>query len=374
MPARTTSAILIERHGAPDVLVERVVPLRDPGPHEVRLRVDAAGVNFADLVMRAGMYGTVPPRPYSPGFEVAGEIVQAGAEAAGWRSGDRAVALIRYGGYARELIVPVQHLFRYADGMSPTEAAAVPVAFLTAWVALFETGNARPGDAVLVLSAGGGVGSAAVQLARWRGLRAIGTAGTETKRAFVVQRLGAEACFDSRGAWEQDVAALLGASEETGRLERATHELCAFLVEVLGIRAIPGRFPHRVGLHASCHGLRVLRQGCASERVETAPADPARRLLESIEGVEIAPLRRPDECCGFGGSFAVEEEAVSCLMGNDRIDDHRGAGAEVLTSTDASCLLHLSGIARRRDLSLRVMHVAEILEQACRDAAEASPA
>jgi len=169
-------------------------------------------------------------------------------------------------------------------------------------------------------------------------------------------------------------AALLGASEETGRLERATHELCAFLVEVLGIRAIPGRFPHRVGLHASCHGLRVLRQGCASERVETAPADPARRLLESIEGVEIAPLRRPDECCGFGGSFAVEEEAVSCLMGNDRIDDHRGAGAEVLTSTDASCLLHLSGIARRRDLSLRVMHVAEILEQACRDAAEASPA
>ncbi|MBE0592522.1 MAG: alcohol dehydrogenase catalytic domain-containing protein, partial [Gemmatimonadales bacterium] len=175
MPARTTSAILIERHGPPHVLVERVVPLRDPGPDEVRLRVDAAGVNFADLVMRAGMYGTVPPRPYSPGFEVAGEIVQAGAEAAGWRPGDRAVALIRYGGYARELIVPVQHLFRYADSLTSPEAAAVPVAFLTAWVALFETGNARPGDVVLVLSAGGGVGSAAVQLARWRGLRAVGT-------------------------------------------------------------------------------------------------------------------------------------------------------------------------------------------------------
>ncbi|KPK02805.1 MAG: hypothetical protein AMS20_11610 [Gemmatimonas sp. SG8_28] len=249
MPARTTSAILIERHGAPDVLVERVVPLRDPGPHEVRLRVDAAGVNFADLVMRAGMYGTVPPRPYSPGFEVAGEIVQAGAEAAGWRSGDRAVALIRYGGYARELIVPVQHLFRYADGMSPTEAAAVPVAFLTAWVALFETGNARPGDAVLVLSAGGGVGSAAVQLARWRGLRAIGTAGTETKRAFVVQRLGAEACFDSRGHWESDVAALVGArgidialDAMGGRATAACRRLLAPLGRVV-FYGMSGAFP-----------------------------------------------------------------------------------------------------------------------------------
>jgi L-lactate dehydrogenase complex protein LldE len=168
--------------------------------------------------------------------------------------------------------------------------------------------------------------------------------------------------------------ALLGASAETSRLERRTHELCGFLVDVLGVREIPGSFPHRVGLHASCHGLRELRQGSASERVEPAGADPARKLLESIEGVEIAPLRRPDECCGFGGAFAVEEEAVSCLMGNDRIDDHQSAGAEVLTSTDASCLLHLSGLARRRALPLRVMHVAEILALAGRNVTDATSA
>ena len=103
MLAQTTTAILIERHGPPDVLVERVVPLRDPGPDEVRLRVHAVGVNFADLVMRAGMYGTVPPRPYSPGFEVAGTVIAVGPQVTQWRPGDRAVALIRYGGYAREL-------------------------------------------------------------------------------------------------------------------------------------------------------------------------------------------------------------------------------------------------------------------------------
>lgn len=211
MPDRATSAILIERHGPPEALVERVIPLPDPGPDEVRLRVHAVGVNFADLVMRAGMYGTVPPRPYSPGFEVAGTVVEVGPQVVEWRPGDRAVALIPHGGYARELVVSVRHLFRAAAALTAAEAAAIPVAFLTAWIALFETGNARPGDVVLVLSAGGGVGSAAVQLARWRGLRVIGTAGTEAKCAFVVERLRAEACVDSRADWEREVAAVIGA-------------------------------------------------------------------------------------------------------------------------------------------------------------------
>jgi NADPH:quinone reductase-like Zn-dependent oxidoreductase len=210
MPSRTTSAILIERHGPPGVLVERSVPLRAPGPEEVTLRVQAVGVNFADLVMRAGMYGTVPPRPYSPGFEVTGEIVEVGAEVEGWRAGERAVALIRYGGYAREVTVHVRNLFRAPASLSAAECAAVPVAFLTAWFALFETGIARPGDAVLILGAGGGVGTAAVQLAVWRGLRAIGTAGAEAKRRFVVEGLGADACFDSHGDWEGEVRALVG--------------------------------------------------------------------------------------------------------------------------------------------------------------------
>jgi len=203
-------AILIERLGPPEVLVEREVPLREPGPGEVHLRVGAAGVNFADLLQRVGLYGTVPPLPFSPGFEVEGEVVRTGAEVRDWRPGDRAVALIRHGGYARDLVVPGRQLFHYPAALTPVEAAAVPVAFLTAWVALFEAARARPGETALVLGAAGGVGTAAVQLGVLKGLRVIGTAGTPEKRAFVTERLGAAACFDSRGDWEPDVRGLVG--------------------------------------------------------------------------------------------------------------------------------------------------------------------
>jgi NADPH:quinone reductase-like Zn-dependent oxidoreductase len=206
----TTQAILIERHGPPEAFVERDVPLADVGPTDVHLRVQAVGVNFADLAMRAGLYGTVPPRPYSPGFEIAAEVVRVGGAVDGWQPGDRAVALIRHGGYARDVVTNAAHLFRYPESLSPVEAAAVPVVFLTAWVCIFEAARARGGETVLVLGAGGGVGTAAVQLLVTRGLTAIGTAGTEEKRRFVTAELGAAACFDSRGNWEPDVRALVG--------------------------------------------------------------------------------------------------------------------------------------------------------------------
>jgi len=93
-----TQAVLIERHGDPEVLVERTVPVRDPGAGEVHLEVAAAGVNFADLLMRAGIYATVPPLPYSPGFEVSGIVRRVGPGISGWAPGDRAVGLLRYGG------------------------------------------------------------------------------------------------------------------------------------------------------------------------------------------------------------------------------------------------------------------------------------
>jgi NADPH:quinone reductase-like Zn-dependent oxidoreductase len=205
-----TRAVLIERHGAPEVLVEREVPLRELGATDVRLRVKAAGVNFADLFMRAGLYDTVPPRPYSPGFEVAGEVIEVGPQVDGWRVGDRAVALLRYGGYARDLVVPAAQIFRYPPSLTAVQAAAIPVVFLTAWVCLFEVGNARAGETGLVLGAGGGVGTAAVQLAVRRGLRVIGTAGDQRKRKFVTEELGAEACFDSRSEWEDGVREFVG--------------------------------------------------------------------------------------------------------------------------------------------------------------------
>ena len=206
----TTRAILIERLGPPDVLVERTVPLRAPGAGQVHVKVAAAGLNFADLLMRVGLYGTVPPRPFSPGFEVAGEVVRVGSGVQDWRTGDRAIALMRYGGYAHDVIVPAENLFRYPASLSPVQAAAIPVAFLTAWVCLFEAARARAGETVLILGAAGGVGTAAVQLACDAGLRVIGTAGTESKRAFVTAQLGAEVCFDAHDDWESGVRHLVG--------------------------------------------------------------------------------------------------------------------------------------------------------------------
>ncbi len=209
MPA-TTLSVQIPRLGAPEVLTERETPLPDPGPGEIHLRVRAAGVNFADLLQRVGLYGRVPPLPYAPGFEVAGEVARVGAGVVRWKPGDPAVALLRFGGYARDVVLPAGQIFPYPSSLSPAQAAAVPVIFLTAWVCLFETGHARPGDTARVLGAGGGVGTAAVQLAVQRGLSVLGTAGTAAKREFVVRELGAQACFDSRGTWEREVREALG--------------------------------------------------------------------------------------------------------------------------------------------------------------------
>jgi NADPH:quinone reductase-like Zn-dependent oxidoreductase len=208
--AGSTLAIQISRFGPPETLAETEVPLPDPGPGEIHLRVAASGVNFADLLQRVGLYGTIPDLPYAPGFEVAGQVARVGENVEGWKTGDRAVALLRFGGYARDVVLPAHQAFPFPGQLSFPEAAAVPVVFLTAWVCLFETGHARPGDTALVLGAGGGVGTAAVQLAVDRGLRVFGTAGSPEKRSFVVEQLGAEACFDSRGAWADDLFEALG--------------------------------------------------------------------------------------------------------------------------------------------------------------------
>jgi L-lactate dehydrogenase complex protein LldE len=145
-------------------------------------------------------------------------------------------------------------------------------------------------------------------------------------------------------------------------LKAKTFELCEFLHDVAGVSGAPGRFPYRVGLHQSCHGLRELRLGRSSEIVGESYSK-IRRLLESLDGIQFAEPSRPDECCGFGGTFAVSEEAVSCMMGLDRIHDHERAGAAVLTAADMSCLMHLDGLIRRQRKPIRVMHVAEILAE-----------
>jgi len=155
---------------------------------------------------------------------------------------------------------------------------------------------------------------------------------------------------------------LLAGQPELDRLKRSTFELCEFLVDVLKVPKMPGRFAHKVGLHESCHGLRELRLGSGSER-RVPGFNKVRALLEHLEDIQLVELTR-DECCGFGGTFAINEEAVSCMMGKDRIADHERGGAEIITGADMSCLMHMDGLIRRARRPLRVMHVAEILAEA----------
>ena len=148
-------------------------------------------------------------------------------------------------------------------------------------------------------------------------------------------------------------------------LKHRTFELCEFIHDVLEIRGLKGRFAHRVGLHQSCHGLRELRLANSSELVAES-YNKVRSLLASLDGIQLTLLERPDECCGFGGTFAVSEEAVSCMMGLDRIADHENAGSEIITAGDMSCLMHLDGLIRRQGKPIRILHVAEILAEATR--------
>lgn len=142
-----------------------------------------------------------------------------------------------------------------------------------------------------------------------------------------------------------------------------TFELCEYLVDVAKVTRVDGEFARKVGLHMSCHGLRELRVAKSSERMG-APFNKVKVLLEQLRGIELVELKRPDECCGFGGTFAVAEEAVSCLMGHDRIADHEEAGADIIAGFDMSCLMHLEGLLNRDKKPMKVLHVAQILEQA----------
>ena len=153
---------------------------------------------------------------------------------------------------------------------------------------------------------------------------------------------------------------ILEQTPEVARVEASTYELSEFLTDVLHVSHWEGSFPHRVGLHQACHGLRELRLAKPSE-VVTPSVGKVTQLLERLEGIEFVELERTDECCGFGGTFAVSEEAVSVQMGLDRLSDHVAKGAEVLVSADMSCIMHLKGLALRQQLPMRFTHVAELL-------------
>lgn len=190
--------VVIPRHGPPEVFEVRDAPVPEPGAGQVRIRVRAAGINFADVLARIGVYPDAPRPPAVVGYEVAGVIDAAGAGVTAPHVGDRVIALTRFGGYADYVVVPAYQAFRFPDALSDAEAAAVPVTYLTAALALYRMAALSSGDTVLVHNAGGGLGIAAVQLARLKRATVFGTASAAKHTALA--SFGVEHAIDYRHA------------------------------------------------------------------------------------------------------------------------------------------------------------------------------
>jgi NADPH:quinone reductase-like Zn-dependent oxidoreductase len=189
---------VITRHGPPDVFEVREAPDPVAGDTDLRIRVRAAGVNFADVLSRLGLYPDAPTPPVVVGYEVAGHIDTVGRSVTGFTPGDRVIALTRFGGYSDMVVVPADRAFHFPHELSDAEAAAVPVNYLTAALALYRMAALVPGETVLVHNAGGGVGIAATQLAQLRRATVIGTASAAKHGA--LRTFGVEHAIDYRHA------------------------------------------------------------------------------------------------------------------------------------------------------------------------------
>ena len=194
-------AIVVRRYGPPEVLVIQQVPEPKPNAGEVLIRVKAIGVNFADLMQRMGVYPGTPKPPLVPGLEIAGVVEKAaeggrGGEGEPLQAGDAVVATPHFNAYAEWVAVPARHVYRLPAGIRFEEGAAIPVNYLTAYHAMFTMGNLQPGDRILIHGAAGGVGIAAVQLARSRGFEIFGTAGP-AKQDFL-RKIGVDHAIDNQ--------------------------------------------------------------------------------------------------------------------------------------------------------------------------------
>ena len=159
-------AVVITKHGGPEVLEVQERPDPQLGPGEVRIEVAAAGINFADVMARMGLYQDAPPTPCIVGYEVAGTILELGEGVDGLTPGQRVLAGTKFGGYASQVCVPASDVVPLPDALSFEQGAAVPVNYATAWAGLIGYGVLEAGERVLVHSAGGGVGIAAIQIAK----------------------------------------------------------------------------------------------------------------------------------------------------------------------------------------------------------------
>ena len=217
--------VVLTALGGPEVLKVIEDDIRDPGANELRIRILACGVAFADVLMRRGMYSGVPPLPYSPGYDIVGVVDSCGAGVTQWKPGDLVTALTRIGGYSRYIVLPESELVRVPAGLDPAEAVSLVLNYTTAYQLIHRIAKLRLGESVLIHGAGGGVGTAALQLGSLLGVKMFGTASKAKHdlvaalggipidyrtEGFVQRAAGVDAVFDPIGGrnWMRSYRAL----------------------------------------------------------------------------------------------------------------------------------------------------------------------
>ncbi len=194
-------SVVITKHGGPGVFEVQERPDPELGPGQVRIAVAAAGINFADVMARIGLYADAPKPPCVVGYEVAGTILELGDGVEGLAHGQRVVAGTQFGGYASQVVVPANDVVALPDELTFEQGAAIPVNYSTAWAGLVGYGSLQRGERVLVHSAGGGVGIAATQIAKRYGAEVYGTASPGKHER--IKELGVDHALDyTRKGWD----------------------------------------------------------------------------------------------------------------------------------------------------------------------------
>lgn len=204
--------LAITRHGGPEVFQQIEIAIPDLSQGAIMIRTHFAGINFADIMARVGLYPDAPKPPVVVGYEVSGVVEGVGPGVTGFKPGDKVLALTRFGGYSSRVVVPQEQVRLVPEGVSLEAAAALPVVYITAYLMLYKLGNLVMGDTVLIHGAGGGVGTAAMQLARLKGARVFATASRGKHER--VRSMGAELVVDP--AQDDFVAMVLDATEGRG--------------------------------------------------------------------------------------------------------------------------------------------------------------
>jgi NADPH:quinone reductase-like Zn-dependent oxidoreductase len=270
-------ALVITEHGPPEVLRVQERPDPEPGRDEVRVRVRAAGVNFADLLARVGLYPEAPKPPCVVGYEFAGEVETPGGA---FRAGQRVLGGCRFGGYAELVATPASNLVALPDDWTFAEGAALPVNYATAYAGLVRYGNVRPGERVLVQAAAGGVGIAATQVAKLLGAEVFGTASPEKHEA--IRSFGVDHAIDYR---KRDFA------DEVRRTAGEERPLDLVLDAVGGRSFRRGFSLLRTGGRLVCFGVSGMQSGERRSRLRAVrvvaqmPRFNAMRLMTASKSV-----------------------------------------------------------------------------------------